>query len=59
VNDLWEHAYYLKHENRRPEYLDGWWPLVDWDEAGRRFRQSDLQAPLNRAAGGELLREAS
>ncbi len=37
VNDLWEHAYYLKHENRRPVYLHDWWPLVDWQMAETRY----------------------
>ena len=40
VNDLWEHAYYLKHENRRSEYLAGWWPVVNWPEAARRYERS-------------------
>lgn len=44
LNDVWEHAYYLKHENRRADYLKGWWAIADWREAGRRFERSDHSA---------------
>jgi len=40
IVDIWEHAYYLKYQNKRPEYVSAWWQIIDWNKVAQRYEQA-------------------
>ena len=58
MNDAWEHAYYLRYDNQRDDYLKDWWAVANWEEAARRFERPGDDAAAARHGAALLLETA-